>query len=113
MYNGKISPTQARALDSAYDSRHTLISNQITTTPDNRSVWFDLDDLQGFIDDAKSAHGSMNGVRVYLGAESDRGLSTVFMVPTESSNGRNNDIPGADGLNSGDPGDPPSANYPQ
>lgn len=113
MYNGKISPTQASALDTAFNSRHSVISTEITGTPDNRSVWFDLDDLQGFIDDAQKEHGNMNGVRVYFGAVSDRGLSTVFMVPTESSNGSNNDIPGADGLNSGDPGHPPSANYPQ
>ena len=27
--------------------------------------------------------------------------------------GNSNDIPGANGLNEGDPGDPPPANYPQ
>ena len=71
----------------------------------------------------------MDGIRIYLGAHPDGktpGYTTMFMVPTGSeslSEGNSSflnfkragsgDIPGGDGMNGGDNGDPPAANYPQ
>ena len=134
--SGVISPKQAITLDQAYDARYKLISDSIVTRDggDNRSVWFSLKDVRNYLDYAenqtKGLGYTMDGVRIYLAAyPSDpklgAGYTTVFMVPTGNealSEGNTmffnlkrvgGDIPGGDGLNSGDPGIPPSANYPQ
>lgn len=128
---GIITPEQAKALDNAYDSRHDLISDSIVGRPDNRSAWWSIEDMEGFISSAKKQSKElgydMNGIRVYLGAHAGEGdvvgYTTVFMVPTGSlslSEGKvlsappgNGDIPGANGLNDGIFGDPPAATYPQ
>ena len=70
---------------------------------------------------------TLDGLRVYLGAYPSKGgetgLTTMFIVPTgvkDTSQGSmfsikagSGDIPGGDGLNFGQEGDPPGANYPQ
>ncbi|MFD2823771.1 hypothetical protein ACFS5M_08825 [Lacinutrix iliipiscaria] len=128
---GIIKWTEAVALDEAFNSRHQLISDSIVKRPDNRSSWWSLDDLEGFIKHAKKQADTLkydlNGFRMYLGAHADSGkevgYTTIFIVPTgvpslsEGGLGDlkvgNGDIPKADGLNGGDPGEPPSVNYPQ
>ena len=70
----------------------------------------------------------MDGVRVYLGAHPDKddvvGYTTMFFIPTGTkslSEGsminlslqKSGDVIGGSGLNGGEPGNPPSANYPQ
>jgi hypothetical protein len=123
---GVITPDEAKALDHAFDSRHTLISNDIVKRPDNRSSWWSLQDIKDYLEYAeaqvKELGHEMNGVRVYVGAHPDTkegpGYSTAFIVPTadipqgKDGGGLNSDVPGANGLNGGDPGHPPSANYP-
>ncbi|WP_223034221.1 hypothetical protein [Hanstruepera marina] len=133
---GLITPKQAMALDKAYNSRYNLISDSIVTREggDNRSVWFSKVDVENYLkyaDSQSTALGyNMDGIRIYMAAYPDdpklgAGYTTVFMVPTGSeslSEGNSSllnfkrvggDIPGGDGLNKGDNGIPPSANYPQ
>lgn len=134
--NGLITPRDAMTLDQAYDPRYRLISDSIVTRPggDNRSVWFSIDEIKSFLDYAdhqsSNLNYTMNGIRIYLGAYPDdptgEGYTTMFMVPTGYANTAdtdgaeddqlarsNNDIIGADGLNRGHGGEPPSASYPQ
>jgi len=124
---GVITSDEARTLDQTFDSRHTLISNDIVKRPDNRSSWWSLQDMKDYLESAeaqvKELGYEMNGVRVYLGAypqtKAGVGYSTMFMVPTadipqgKDGGGGKSDVPGADGLNDGTMGDPPAANYPQ
>jgi len=131
---GIITPAEASALDKAFNSRHQLISDSIVKRPDNRSSWYSLKDMRDYLSIAeKEATGlgyKMDGVRIYLGAYPDTanevGYTTMFFVPTgnlitaEGSmlnfslmQGGGKDIPDGTGLNAGDPGDPPSENYPQ
>lgn len=129
---GLITPKEAKTLDEAFNSRHTLISDSIVKRPDNRSAWWSLKDMRDYLNyaenESKELGYTMDGVRVYLGAyPTDRevGYTTMFLVPTGVENiSQGNsaifnmlppgggDIPGG-GLNSGEPGIPPSSNYPQ
>lgn len=129
---GLITPAEIKALDQAYNSRHTIISDSLIKTPDNRSSWYSLEEIESYITYAKQQADSLgytlDGLRLYAGAYPDTkegpGLMTMFFVPTGSKNvsegsmlttvqGGGNDIGGADGLNKGGDGSPPSANYPQ
>lgn len=130
---GLISPSEIKALDQAYNSRHTIISDSLIKTPDNRSSWYSIEEIESYIAYAKQQADSLgytlDGLRLYAGAYPDTkegpGLMTMFFVPTGSRNvsegsmiptiqgGGSNDIQGADGLNRGSGGEPPSANYPQ
>lgn len=125
---GLISPEEAKALDAQYTERYDLTSRDITKRPDNRSNWFSLDDLEAFIAHAKKQANAknleLNGIRIYNGAykseDGKGGYSTVFLIPTAANSlGKDGDgegsadIQGNDGLNLGQGGDPPFANYPQ
>ena len=134
---GLITPKEAKALDQAYNTRYNLISDSIVTRAggDNRSVWFSKKDVENYLkyaDSQSTALGyNMDGIRIYMAAYPNdpklgAGYTTVFMVPTGNealSEGSfsffnlkragSGDIPGGDGMNGGDNGDPPSANYPQ
>jgi len=98
------------------------------------SSWFSIEELKSFIADVEkegTAIGkTVNGLRVYFGAYSKNGnskkddLSTVFMVPTEARVGASqkdgidggeggSDIEDLGGLNGGQTGIPPEAEYPQ
>ena len=124
---GLISPKQAKILNDAYTSRCELVSRDITKRPDNRSTWYSLEEIENFLSyakaQAKELGYEMDGIRIYCGAypEENRqaGYSTSFIVPTASDkiakegDGESHDIQGANGLNFGQGGDPPAANYPQ
>lgn len=133
---GIITPEEAKTLDQAFNSRHQLISDSIVRRPDNRSSWYSLEDIRNYLDyaeaEVKGMGYDMTGIRVYLGAypntANEVGYTTMFFVPTGDllRTGEANmlpysmpqgptkpDIPGGPGLNAGDPGIPPSANYPQ
>lgn len=135
--SGLITPKEAKALDQEYNARYNLISDSIVTRSggDNRSVWFSKKDVENYLkyaDSQSTALGyNMDGIRIYMAAYPNdpklgAGYSTVFMVPTgEESLSEGNstffnfkragsgDIPGGNGMNGGDNGQPPSANYPQ
>jgi hypothetical protein len=130
---GLITPSEIEALDQAYNSRHTIISDSLIKTPDNRSSWYSIEEIESYIAYAKKQADSLgytlDGLRLYAGAYPDTkegpGLMTMFFVPTGSENvsegsmiptaqgGGSNDLKGADGLNFGQSGYPPGANYPQ
>lgn len=124
---GLISPKEAKVLNDAYTARHALISKNITKKPDNRSSWYALEEIESFLEyaktQAKELGYEMDGIRIYDGAYPDdkdgEGYSTTFIVPTTSENlgkdgaGFSSDIADADALNLGAEGKPPSANYPQ
>ncbi len=132
---GIITPDEAKVLDQAFNSRHQLISDSIVKRPDNRSSWYSLSDVRSYLSIAEKQATdlgyTMDGVRIYLGAHPDTtnevGYTTMFFVPTGTKNlaegsmslfnfnfaAPSPDIPGGDGLNGGEGGDPPSANYPQ
>ena len=129
---GLITPAEAEVLDKAFDTRHQLISDSIVKRPDNRSSWYSLEDMRDFLtlaeNEANTAGYTMDGIRIYLGAYPDEGTevgyTTMFFIPTGTKNtsegnminmqpSGSNDIPGANGLNYGEEGDPPESNYPQ
>lgn len=131
---GLITPKEARALDQAYNIKHSIINDSLfkkSGTGDNRSAWWSIDDINSYLDYAENQAGelgyTLDGLRIYLGsypdAKGEAGLITMFFIPTGSESvaqgsmftlpqGRN-DIPGANGLNHGENGMPPGANYPQ
>lgn len=127
---GVITPERAMELDKNFNERHALIKNELGID-DNRSSWYSLKDIQDYLvyaeDQAKDLGATMDGVRIYVGAYEDKGLTTMFLVPTASSKmqkgssspfgmftqGGSGDLNGADVLNMGGAGYPPSANYPQ
>lgn len=119
---GIITDKEARILDQNFDSRHRLISDSILSKPDNRSSWYALQDIQNYLKYAEQTSDSlgykMNGIRVYLGAHGPADYTTMFLIPTGYKNGgmlpqKAGDLPGVGGLNDGDLGNPPQANYPQ
>jgi len=129
---GLITPKEAKTLDEAFNSRHILISDSIVKRPDNRSSWWSLKDMRDYLNyaenESKDLGYTMDGVRVYLGAyptTNEVGYTTMFLVPTGVENTSqasstlfnmlppdSGDIPGGSGLNDGEPGIPPSSNYP-
>jgi len=124
---GLISPDEAKTLNDAYTTRHTLISNQITKRPDNRSAWYSLQEIKDYLEyaenQAKEKGYEMDGIRIYCGAYPEEddlpGYTTSFIVPTASGSlgkdgaGGSKDLTDVDGLNMGGQGNPPQANYPQ
>jgi hypothetical protein len=132
---GLITPEEATALDQAFNLKHRIISDSLfkgSKTGDNRSSYWAIEDIQNYIKHAENQAGElgyiMDGLRIYLGSypgkDGENGLTTMFFVPTGTVNtsqgsmlslpqGDSNDIKGADGLNFGQNGYPPNANYPQ
>ncbi|WP_422104852.1 hypothetical protein [Winogradskyella sp.] len=132
---GLITPSEAMVLDQAYNLRHRIISDSLFSnapTSDNRSSWYALEDITSYIEYAQEQADSLgytlDGLRLYAGAYPDTkegpGLMTMFFIPTGTKNtaqgslfpipqGGSNDIQGAKGLNYGQNGHPPGANYPQ
>ncbi|WP_347925728.1 hypothetical protein [Pontimicrobium sp. SW4] len=125
--NGLISPERAKELNDAFTERCKLISKDIVKRPDNRSSWYSIKDIKAYLKHAKKQAKEngykLNGIRVYCGAypttKEGVGYSTSFIVPTakivdgKDGGGGNGDIPEGDGLNHGQDGWPPNANYPQ
>lgn len=125
---GIITAAQAQKLsDNWTDLRKSVNDSVAFNKGDNRSSWYSLDDLNSFIESVKKDHPNADGLRFYLGVDTtvgSGGYTTIFMVPTqpkeEGSNenktlngGGHDDITGANGLDRGDSGHPPTAAYPQ
>jgi hypothetical protein len=132
---GLITAKEAKILDQAFNLKHSIINDSLfkgSKTGDNRSSWWAIEDIQNYINHAENQAGelgySLDGLRVYLGSypniNGETGLTTMFFVPTGTLNtsqggvltlfqGGSGDIKGGDGLNIGQQGEPPSANYPQ
>jgi len=109
---GFISPEQAKKLNDAYTARCELISRDITKRPDNRSSWYSLEDIENFLTyakaQAKELGYEMDGIRIYCGAYEPKNGRAGY-----STSGKRHDLQGVNGLNLGQHGDPPGANYPQ
>lgn len=133
---GTITPAQITAMTEAYNPRYDTIASRFfrgVKGGDNRSSWYSLDELNNFLesasDQAQDMKYTMTGVRIYLGVKERvgdiPGYTTMLLVPTgyegisEGSmfnfmaQPTNHDIPGANGLDMGEEGSPPGANYPQ
>ncbi len=133
---GVITPAQAKTLDQAYNIKHNIINDSLFRKSadggDNRSSWWSIEDIQNYINYAENQADElgykMDGLRVYLGSYPAKpgemaGLTTMFIVPTGKKNTSqgavfavqpmSGDIPGGDGLNIGQSGEPPGSNYPQ
>ncbi|WP_040253902.1 hypothetical protein [Psychroserpens mesophilus] len=133
--NGLIKPDEIKTLTQAYNPRYEAINDSLfngVDGGDNRSSWYALEDVKNYLVLAKNQADSlgytMDGIRIYPGAHpgdgKNPGYSTYIFVPTgylKTSQGNmfmmqkggGDDIDGGDGLNHGDEGRPPSANYPQ
>lgn len=110
----QISSTEATQLCDNYDSKNTSNRNLIGKD-DNRSCLFTIQEIKNYIDYLEKNGTSIDGIRVYIGAYSNNGLSsssnndltTVFLTPT--SNGV--DDKSLDSFNYGSPGNPPGKKY--
>ena len=135
---GIITPKQIKTLTQAYNARYDSINATVfrgVPGGDNRSSWYSLEDVRNYLDSAeqqaKDLKYNMDGVRLYLGAHpmegTTPGYTTLLFVPTGTpmtSEGNmlnlaaqgglgSPDIPGGNGLDKGEHGDPPANNYPQ
>ena len=115
---GIISSVDAQELSDNWTNLRAKANETAAEKPDNRSSWYSFEDMQDFLNLIKEENENVNGVRFYLGVETTekdvKGLTTIFMVPTENDgNGNNKDIPNAKGMDRGDDGNPPNAVYPQ
>jgi hypothetical protein len=130
---GYVEPAEMKTLNNSYNERHGII-NKALGIVDNRSSWYSLKDMRQFLDyaefKASTGEHKMDGVRIYLGAKSgNKGLTTMFLVPTSSSvkiqdtyskgsifnfnlRAGGGDIPGAGGMDYGGQGNPPGSGYP-
>lgn len=133
--SGIIAPAKIKEISQAYNERYRIINDSLFKNPkaeDNRSTWYKLEDIENYLGYAKQQAKEngyvLDGLRLYLGAYPDtskeKGLTTLFFVPTGYENisegsffalqgGGSTDLPGSDGLNFGTHGKPPRANYPQ
>lgn len=132
--SGVISPDAIKTLSEAYNERYQIINDSLfkgSKTGDNRSTWYKLEDIENYLAYAKQQANdngfTLDGLRLYLGAYPDtakeKGLTTLIFVPTGYKNtsegsffslqGLSNDLGQSDGLNKGESGKPPGANYPQ
>ena len=134
---GLIKPDEAKKLNKKFiDSRSPELNKIVereTGKPNKKdaiSSWFSLEELKNYIAYVESKSNNVNGLRVYFGAYGKKSdtkksnMSTVFFVPTEpkvgslqkdgiASEAASSDITDIDGLNLGQQGEPPFAEYPQ
>ena len=134
----KITPQEAKQLNQNFIKTRSKELNKIvareTGKPKDKdaiSTWFSLDEIKEYIAFVEKERPEANGLRIYFGAYSKHpnkpeknALSTVFLVPTKPKVGSlqkdgvaatasSSDIEGIDGLNQGQTGYPPYAEYPQ
>lgn len=128
--NKRFVKTRSKALNKIVEVETGKIKDK-----DAISSWFSLDDLKEYIAyveaEGASKNITINGLRVYFGAYSKhdkkqdkKALSTMFFVPTQPKVGSmqkdslgggdgGSDVEDIDGMNEGQTGYPPSAEYPQ
>ncbi|MFD1292873.1 hypothetical protein ACFQ5N_03400 [Lutibacter holmesii] len=138
----RITPEEAKELNQNFVKTRSKKLNKIVEEEEGHphekdaiSSWFSLDEIKEYIayveKQGKEKGIDINGLRVYFGSygakdkkTANKGLSTVFFVPTKARVGAklkgelvsvdgNADVDGIDGMNSGGLGQPPSATYPQ
>ncbi|WP_452224592.1 hypothetical protein [Lacinutrix chionoecetis] len=114
---GMITAAEAKELNDNWTDLRASANETAAGKPDNRSSWYSLEDMQNFLNQIKEENPDVNGVRFYLGVETseedEKGLTTIFMVPTkDDGRGNNQDIPEANGMDRGAGGMPPGQDYP-
>jgi len=113
---GIITAAEAKVLNDNWTSLRAKENETAAGQPDNRSSWYSLEDMEQFLSLIKAENPTVNGVRFYLGVETTqeapKGLTTIFMVPTEEVDNENKDIPEARGMDKGANGMPPGEDYP-
>lgn len=138
----RITAEEAKELNRNFENTRSKELNKIVKNEkahihekDAISSWFSLDELKEYIAyveaEGKAKDITVNGIRIYFGAYSEKdknkdknGLSTLFLVPTQSKIGAqqkedimsvegSSDITDIDAMNRGVLGYPPSATYPQ
>ena len=102
----QIKPSEAVALCDNYDAKYNELTKLIGKD-DNRSVLFSIKEIRDYLDYVENANADIDGLRVYLGSNSDTKLSTVFFAPTSS--GKDNTELNA--FNIGELGIPPRKKY--
>lgn len=131
---GVISIEEAKILDKTYTVTRQIVLDSALGIEDSRSSWWSLEDLEAYIDyaktQAKEKGMEVNGLRIYHGAypkdygtREEAGYSTLFIVPTGthstkegsilvnfSSQQSESDLEIAP-LNMGHSRTPPAANY--
>ncbi|AUC81239.1 hypothetical protein [Lacinutrix sp. Bg11-31] len=114
---GIITAAEAQELNDNWTNLRARANQSAAGKPDNRSSWYSFDDMQNFLNLIKEENPKVNGIRFYLGVETTKedpkGLTTIFMVPTEDDKGKNKDIPKAKGMDRGEEGEPVESGYPQ
>lgn len=120
----RISQKDAKALCQNFINRKSPELDSITGKEDANNVWFDINELEEFIEYAKKEalkqNKKVNGLRVYLGAYDEKmtdkeksGMTTVFFSATIVGNenfGNSIDLQ-ADAFNIGNYGKPPKRIY--
>lgn len=131
----RITSKEAKELNQNFVKTRSKVIKKAIGKSDNLSTWFSIDELKQFIADVeqegKDQGITVNGIRVYFGSyptddkeKKKENMSTVFMVPTKPYAGSmqkdggdgddgGNDIENLGGLNLGQQGWPPDAEYPQ
>jgi len=137
-----ITPQEARKLNEHFVNTRSAALDKIVEKESGKpnekdaiSSWFSIDDIEeyiAYVNKEGAEQGiTVDGLRIYFGAYSKnenkpekKNLSTVFLVPTQAKVGSlqkdsaaakagSSDIEDMDGLNNGQTGIPPSAEYPQ
>ncbi|OIQ24022.1 hypothetical protein [Lacinutrix sp. MedPE-SW] len=113
--SGIITPKQAKELNDNWTRLRASANKSSAGQDDNRSSWYSLEDMEQYIELIKNENPNVNGIRFYLGVETTetdpKGLTTIFMVPTEEKDGENADIAEASGMDRGGVGG--GRSYPQ
>lgn len=114
---GVITPTEAQELNDNWTDLRKGANDRAAGQSDNRSSWYSIQDLKDYIALVEDENPDATGIRFYLGVETTKedpkGLTTIFIIPTEEIEGENKDIATATGLDRGTNGVPPGAPYPQ
>lgn len=115
---GTITAAQAKKLSDNWTNLRAKENETAAGKPDNRSSWYSLQDIKDYIALIEVNEPNVNGIRFYLGVETSKkdpkGLTTIFMVPTEDDcNGKSKDIQGATAMDKGEKGSFLAGGYPQ
>lgn len=111
-----ITVTEAKDLQSNWVQTRATDIQTALGYEDTREFWFSIEELESFIAYVKQKTTEQNlqqpGVRIYFGAYPNEmgqnSYSTVFLAPTNLTNGRNKNNYNIDPLNHGTGGMPPN-----
>ena len=97
----QIKPSEAEQLCNNYDAKFNALTKMIGKD-DNRSCSLSIAELENYLSYIKESNNSIDGIRIYLGSNSQSDLTTMFIVPT-SKNVDNTELKVLDRINNGVP----------